>query len=90
MLPLLAFAPLIVALLPVIKVVAGIAIPWAFYRLDAWLAADTKDKKDASGREAVIAFELASVAKEKFGGDAIGDFVAAHTHYVNRIPWSPA
>ena len=40
--------------------------------------------------EAVIAFELARAAKEKFGGDAVGDFVAAHAHYVNRIPWSPA
>ena len=40
--------------------------------------------------EAVIAFELARAAKEKFGGDAIGDFVAAHAHYLNRIPWSPA
>ena len=32
----------------------------------------------------------ARAAKEKFGGDAIGDFVAAHAHYVARIPWSPA
>lgn len=40
--------------------------------------------------EAVIAFELARAAKEKFGGDAIGDFVAAHAHYLARIPWSPA
>ena len=40
--------------------------------------------------EAVIAFELARAAKEKFGGDAIGDLVAAHAHYLARIPWSPA
>lgn len=40
--------------------------------------------------EAVIAFELARAAKEKFGGDAIGDLVAAHQHYLARIPWSPA
>jgi chorismate synthase len=39
--------------------------------------------------EAVIAFELARAAKEKFGGDAIEDFVAAHRHYLSRIPWSP-
>jgi len=39
--------------------------------------------------EAVVAFELARAAKEKFGGDAIGDFVAAHRHYLARIPWSP-
>ena len=40
--------------------------------------------------EAVIAFELARAAKEKFGGDAVGDFAAAHAHYLSRIPWSPA
>ena len=40
--------------------------------------------------EAVIAFELARAAHEKFGGDAIGDFIAAHAHYLDRIPWSPA
>ncbi len=40
--------------------------------------------------EAVVAFELARAAKEKFGGDAVGDFVAAHAHYLSRIPWSPA
>ncbi|MBM3680630.1 MAG: chorismate synthase [Actinobacteria bacterium] len=39
--------------------------------------------------EAVVAFELARAAKEKFGGDAIEDFVAAHRHYLARIPWSP-
>ncbi len=40
--------------------------------------------------EAVVAFELARAAKEKFGGDAILDLVAAHQHYLSRIPWSPA
>jgi len=39
--------------------------------------------------EACVAFELARAAKEKFGGDSIGDFVAAHSAYVERIPWSP-
>ena len=39
--------------------------------------------------EACVAFELAGAAREKFGGDSIGDFVAAHRAYVERIPWSP-
>jgi chorismate synthase len=39
--------------------------------------------------EAVVAFELARAAREKFGGDAIGDFVAAHRAYLERIDWSP-
>jgi chorismate synthase len=39
--------------------------------------------------EACVAFELAAAAREKFGGDSIGDFVAAHRAYVERIPWSP-
>jgi chorismate synthase len=39
--------------------------------------------------EACVAFELARAAKEKFGGDSIGDFAAAHRAYVERIPWSP-
>ena len=38
--------------------------------------------------EACVAFELARAAKEKFGGDSLGDFVAAHGAYVGRIPWS--
>jgi chorismate synthase len=38
--------------------------------------------------EASVAFELARGAREKFGGDAIGDFVAAHRAYLERIPWS--
>jgi chorismate synthase len=39
--------------------------------------------------EAAVAFELARAAREKFGGDAIGDFVAAHAAYLERIDWSP-
>ena len=39
--------------------------------------------------EACVAFELASAAREKFGGDALSDFVAAHRAYVERIDWSP-
>jgi chorismate synthase len=38
--------------------------------------------------EASVAFELARAACEKFGGDAVGDFVAAHRAYLERIPWS--
>jgi chorismate synthase len=37
--------------------------------------------------EAAIAFELARAAREKHGGDSLGDFVAAHRAYVERIPW---
>ncbi|HZT17458.1 MAG TPA: chorismate synthase [Gaiellaceae bacterium] len=37
--------------------------------------------------EAAIAWELAGAAREKLGGDAIGDFVAAHAAYVERIAW---
>jgi chorismate synthase len=39
--------------------------------------------------EAAVAFELARAARDKFGGDAIGDFVAAHRAYLERIAWSP-
>jgi chorismate synthase len=39
--------------------------------------------------EAAVAFELARAAREKFGGDAIGDFVASHRAYVERIDWAP-
>ena len=35
--------------------------------------------------EAGVAFELARAALEKFGGDAIGDFVASHAAYLERI-----
>ena len=38
--------------------------------------------------EACVAFEFARAAREKFGGDSVGDFVAAHRAYVERIPWS--
>ena len=39
--------------------------------------------------EAVVAFELARAAREKFGGDSLADFVAAYRSYVERIDWSP-
>jgi chorismate synthase len=35
--------------------------------------------------ESAVAWELARAAREKFGGDALGDFVAAHRAYVERI-----
>jgi chorismate synthase len=35
--------------------------------------------------ESSVAFELARAAREKFGGDALGDFVAAHRAYLERI-----
>jgi chorismate synthase len=35
--------------------------------------------------EAAVAFELARAAREKFGGDALGDFVAAYRAYMERI-----
>ena len=39
--------------------------------------------------EAAVAWELARAAREKFGGDALGDFVAAHRAYVERLAESP-
>jgi chorismate synthase len=39
--------------------------------------------------EASVAFELARAAREKFGGDALGDFVGAWRAYLERIPWRP-
>jgi chorismate synthase len=39
--------------------------------------------------EAAVAWELARAAREKFGGDALSDFVAAWQAYVARIDWSP-
>ena len=39
--------------------------------------------------EACVAFELARAARDKFGGDAVGDFLAAHRAYLARIDWSP-
>ena len=37
--------------------------------------------------EAAVAFELARAARDKFGGDAVRDFVAAHNSYLDRIEW---
>ncbi len=37
--------------------------------------------------EAAVAWELARAAREKFGGDALVDFVAAHAAYLERIGW---
>jgi len=41
--------------------------------------------------EAAVAWELARAAREKFGGDAIDDLVAAHAAYIERIAplWQP-
>jgi hypothetical protein len=39
--------------------------------------------------EAAVAFEVARAAREKFGGDAVADFIAAHRAYLGRIPWAP-
>jgi chorismate synthase len=39
--------------------------------------------------EASVAFELASAAREKFGGDSVDDFVGAYRAYLERIPWQP-
>jgi len=39
--------------------------------------------------EAAVAWELARVAREKFGGDAVGDFVGAWRAYLERIDWTP-
>jgi chorismate synthase len=38
--------------------------------------------------EAAVAWELAAAAKDKFGGDAIGDFVGAWRAYLERISWA--
>jgi chorismate synthase len=35
--------------------------------------------------EAAVAWELARAAREKFGGDALVDFVAAHRAYLARL-----
>jgi chorismate synthase len=37
--------------------------------------------------EAAVAWELARAAREKYGGDALRDFVAAHAAYLDRIGW---
>jgi chorismate synthase len=39
--------------------------------------------------EAAVAWELARAAREKFGGEALGDFVAAWRAYLERIDWRP-
>ena len=41
--------------------------------------------------EAAVAFELARAARDTYGGDAIGDFIAAHRHFLERISarWQP-
>ena len=39
--------------------------------------------------EASVAFELARAAREKFGGDALADFIGAHSAYLERIDWRP-
>ena len=40
--------------------------------------------------EAAVAWELARAAREKFGGDALVDFLDAHTAYRERIRWPKA
>jgi chorismate synthase len=37
--------------------------------------------------EAAVAWEVARAAREKFGGDALVDFLAAHAAYLERIRW---
>lgn len=37
--------------------------------------------------EAAVAWELARAAREKFGGDALVDFVGAYAAYLERISW---
>jgi chorismate synthase len=39
--------------------------------------------------EAAVAWELARAAREKFGGDALDDFVGAWRAYLERIEWAP-
>jgi hypothetical protein len=39
--------------------------------------------------EACVAWELARAAREKFGGDALGDFVSSYRAYLERIDWQP-
>jgi chorismate synthase len=39
--------------------------------------------------EACVVWELARAAREKFGGDSLGDFVAAYNAYRERIDWQP-
>ena len=37
--------------------------------------------------ESAVAWELARAAREKFGGDALEDLLAAHRAYLDRIQW---
>jgi len=39
--------------------------------------------------EACVAWELARAAREKFGGDALTDFLVAYNSYLERIDWQP-
>jgi chorismate synthase len=39
--------------------------------------------------ESAVAWELAVAAHEKFGGDAVTDFVGAWRAYLDRIDWEP-
>jgi chorismate synthase len=39
--------------------------------------------------EACVAWELATAAREKFGGDVLGDLIGAYTAYLERIDWQP-
>jgi chorismate synthase len=39
--------------------------------------------------EACVAWELARAAREKFGGDALADFLGAYNAYLERIDWQP-
>jgi chorismate synthase len=39
--------------------------------------------------EACVAWEVARAAREKFGGDSLGDFLAAYRAYRERIDWQP-
>ena len=44
----------------------------------------------AAVAEAAVAWEVARTAHEKFGGDTVGDFVAARRAYLDRIDWPGA
>jgi chorismate synthase len=39
--------------------------------------------------EAVMALEVARCVREKFGGDSVGDMLAAYRAYLDRIAWTP-
>jgi hypothetical protein len=57
----------------------------------ATIALDQPDTRNALSNELLTdltaAFELARAAREKFGGDSLEDFLAAHRAYLDRIPW---